>query len=78
MMKGVYDQVLNEGKENEGRCQQLLWKKLSIYRHENLRNRESKETPRSFEIQPELELKLKLEKEKLDNQDHLKEEVHAS
>lgn len=68
LMKGTYDQLLTEGKEWESRCLIVLRQKAAVYRHENLKNRESKALPRSFETEPELNLELRKMKEKLDNE----------
>jgi hypothetical protein len=69
MMKGTYDQLLKEGQEQESRCHDELLRLISIYRHENLRNREDKSVPRSFRDEATLDLELVKMKEKLNNED---------
>ncbi len=67
MLKGIYDQILADGQEYENRCNSLLGTQVSIYRQENLRQREGNQTPKSFSNQPSIELKLAHMKEKLEN-----------
>lgn len=68
LMKGTYDQLLREGQEWESRCLIVLRQKVAVYRHENVKHRETKALPKSFETEPELELELKRMREKLDNE----------
>lgn len=67
MLKGIYDQVLNEGQEHEERCLSLLGKQISQYRNENLKHRADGQAPSSFSKVLGFPLKLKDLNEKLLN-----------
>ena len=67
MLKGIYDQVLNEGQEHEERCLQLLGKQISLYRNENLKHRANGDSPSSFTKDRDFPLKLREMNEKLVN-----------
>ena len=77
MLKGVYDQVLNEGKEWESRCLHRLWQNIAVYRNENLRARDGNESPQSFKEKPDFPLALSAMAEKLHN-DKERSDNHAS
>ena len=67
MMKGVYDQVLLEGRAHEQRCVDLLGQQLAIYRNENLRLRSGEEMPKCFSAKLDIPLTLVGLSEKLVN-----------
>jgi hypothetical protein len=66
-LKGQFDQLLKEGQEQESRCLDRLRRDVSSYRAENLRARESKVMPKSFEVFPLFTLELQKFSEKLHN-----------
>ncbi len=66
-LKGMYDQLLKEGQEFESRCLDRLRRDISLYRTENLRKRDDKETPASFRSFPEIIIELSKMAEKLNN-----------
>jgi len=67
-LKGEYDQVLIQGIEQELRCQHQMMRDLSIYRHENIRNRKDPESPACFSLEVENEQFLQSVREKLNSQ----------
>ncbi len=67
LMKGSYDQLLKEGQEYESRCLDQLRQLVAMYRHENLRRRDDKRIPPSFERELFFELELVKMREKLNN-----------
>ena len=70
LLRGTYDQLLLQGQEYESRCERLLMEKISIYRHENIRNRDDKMHPIAFDLDLDFTHELNKLGEKLDNEEN--------